>query len=293
MSGKVSLVAMVLVIAPALLVVMHYYGAGMPGTAQAQEDPLDEDPLDDGPSGNMDEPFRPVTMPRPADHDPFGFVHPSPPMPKSSAPAVDDPFGNGSPPRKPEPARGTKKKAKVRRTRPLRCGEEAILAALQEPTSLQFIETKLFDVVDFLREKHAVQIHIDQRALNELGIPSDTPITLNLSGIPLRSGLELMLRELDLTWTIESDVLLITTAERAETLLITKTYEVADLLMAAPSYRFDGRTLPTTRWEPPMTTIQPGAIGGGMSGGTGTGMGFMSVEDDGRSAGGLPHGDTR
>jgi len=113
----------------------------------------------------------------------------------------------------------------------LRSGGKAIEKALDQPTRLEFIETPLYDVVDYLRERHGIQIMVDHRALDMVGIPSDTPITVNIRKLPLRSALDLMLREFDLTWTVHCDVLLITTPEEAETMMITKVYDVADLVV--------------------------------------------------------------
>jgi len=108
--------------------------------------------------------------------------------------------------------------------------EAKINAALDSPTQLEFIETPLQDVVDYLKELHGIEIQIDFRALEEVGIPTDTPLTKNLKGVTLRSALRLLLRELDLTYVIQDEVLLITTPEEAECHLTTKVYPVADLV---------------------------------------------------------------
>lgn len=109
--------------------------------------------------------------------------------------------------------------------------EEAIEKTLGEPAALEFIETPLADVMSSLAEKHEINIQIDQRALDDVGVPADTPITKALKGISLRSALNLMLRELDLTWIIGDEVLLITTPEEAEMRLTVKAYDVADLVI--------------------------------------------------------------
>jgi hypothetical protein len=59
-----------------------------------------------------------------------------------------------------------------------------------------------------------------------LGITPETTITKNLKGIPLRSALRLMLRDLGLSYVIRNDVLVITSPEEA---CYTKVYDVADL----------------------------------------------------------------
>jgi hypothetical protein len=109
--------------------------------------------------------------------------------------------------------------------------EQAIADELQKPTEIEFLETPFQDVFHYLEDYHEIQIEIDQRALGEVGIPSDTPITKHLKGISLRSALRLLLRDLDLTYVIRDEVLLITTPERAETTyLCTRVYPVAELV---------------------------------------------------------------
>ena len=116
------------------------------------------------------------------------------------------------------------------KSREIRTGEEAILQALEEKTQLDFVETPLTDVIAFFEDAHQVEIEIDQRALGDVGIGTDSPITKTLKGVTFRSALNLLLRDLDLAWTIKDEVLLITTHEAAEQMLLTRIYDVADLV---------------------------------------------------------------
>ena len=108
--------------------------------------------------------------------------------------------------------------------------EKKINAALDAPVRLEVVEKPLQDVVDFLKDQYQIEIQIDERALGDMGIGSDTPITRSLKDVSLRSGLKLILRELDLTYAIRDEVLLITTPEEAESQLVTKAYPVGDLI---------------------------------------------------------------
>lgn len=109
--------------------------------------------------------------------------------------------------------------------------EERIFQALEDNTNLEFIETSLGDVMSYLEDLHHIQIEIDSQALRDVGLDTDVPITRNLRAISLRSALRLMLRELDLTYMIRDEVLLITTPEKAEDQLVTRVYPVADLVL--------------------------------------------------------------
>jgi ribosomal protein L20 len=109
--------------------------------------------------------------------------------------------------------------------------EQKIEQELEKPTQLEFIETPLQDVLDHLKSHHKIEIQVDRKALSDVGLdPSTLPITKNLKGLSLRSALELTLHDLDLTYLVQDEVLMITTPEEAETRLTTKFYPVADLI---------------------------------------------------------------
>jgi len=132
--------------------------------------------------------------------------------------------------------------------------ERKILSELKKPTELDFVDTPLSEVVNYLKDRHQIEIELDQRALQDVGVDTNTPITKSLRGISLRSALRLLLRELDLTYVIKDEVLLITTPEQAGNDLVLKVYPVADLVV------------------PPNVM---GGAGMGGWGGMGMGMGMM------------------
>jgi len=105
---------------------------------------------------------------------------------------------------------------------PVTSPPEKIKNALKDATRLEFIETRLKDVVSFLRDRHDIPIIIDRRGLADAGIGPDIPVTQNIKGISLQSGLRLMLDELKLTHVVENEVLLITTQERRAKLPVPK-----------------------------------------------------------------------
>ncbi len=178
--------------------------------------------------------------------------------------------------------------------------EEKIREALEENTNFEFIETRLSEVVDYLRDLHDIEIQIDQKALDDVGIGTDTPVTRNLKGIRLRSALRLMLRELDLTYVIRDEVLLITTPEEVENLLTTKVYPVADLVLPIPQTGFQGGFgglggfgggnqgggggMGFGQGGGGMGGFGGGGMGGGGFGGGGGGGGFFNVADDAETA---------
>ena len=78
-----------------------------------------------------------------------------------------------------------------------------------ELTELEFVDQPLIDVIEYLKERHNIEIVLDAKALLDAGIGFDTPITRNIRGISLKSALELVLGELDLTCYAEGDRLIV------------------------------------------------------------------------------------
>ncbi|HUY32593.1 MAG TPA: hypothetical protein VMV69_07400 [Pirellulales bacterium] len=115
---------------------------------------------------------------------------------------------------------------------PLGEREAAIEAALTEQTSLDFTDQPLSDVVEILKQTHKIQIQLDNKALADAGVGSDTTITRQIHDVKLSSALDMLLGELDLTYVIRDEVLLITTKTEAENMLSTRLYPVADLVKA-------------------------------------------------------------
>ena len=108
--------------------------------------------------------------------------------------------------------------------------EAHILAALDDKTELEFVDQPLSDVIDYLKQRHGIEIQVDHKALTDAGLGSDTPITKHVRGIRLESALDLMLDDLDLTFLVRDEVMFITSKQVAENLLTAKTYPVADLV---------------------------------------------------------------
>ena len=138
-------------------------------------------------------------------------------------PAAADPFGMSAANEQPPATVAGKPR--------VRGGEAVIEKALDSPTQMEFIDAPLCDVIEFLKDYHGIEIQLDRRATEDVGITADTPITTNLKGISLRAALNLLLRYHSLTSTIQDEVLLITTPEEAECRLKTKVLDVADLVV--------------------------------------------------------------
>lgn len=109
--------------------------------------------------------------------------------------------------------------------------EGRILAELDKQTNFDFVERPLQEVIDEIALRYKIPIIIDTTSLDDYGISTDTPVTIHLKGVSLRSALQLMLRELDLTYFIQGKGLQITTPEELHHLLSRSAWYNETLLM--------------------------------------------------------------
>lgn len=106
--------------------------------------------------------------------------------------------------------------------------EKAIMKALASPISAEFDKNTLEEVIGYLRKATGVEILVDKRALEEASVSYETPITLKLRA-STRTVLKRMLSDLNLTYVIKDEAILITSRERASQMTTTRTYYIGDL----------------------------------------------------------------
>ncbi|MFO0953121.1 MAG: RNA polymerase sigma factor [Isosphaeraceae bacterium] len=106
---------------------------------------------------------------------------------------------------------------------------QEILKKLNEPITMEFPqETPLEDVLNYIQKAtqgptdRGIPIYVDPRGLQEAEKTLTSPITLKLVGVPLRTSLRLLLKQLDLTYVVRDGLLTITsqTDEEAPTPLL-------------------------------------------------------------------------
>lgn len=117
---------------------------------------------------------------------------------------------------------------------PIRIGEgvkdEVVRKKLTEPTAFRFSKTPLEEALASLAEQHDVRIDLNRSSLSDLGISPDVPVTLKLTDVSLRSALELILPQLDLTYLVDSGRLLIESIEESEDRKCVVIYPLGDLI---------------------------------------------------------------
>jgi len=107
--------------------------------------------------------------------------------------------------------------------------EQSIKDILHDKVSFQFTQTPLIETLRDLKGERALNILVDFKSLEDSGVPSDAPITLEMKDVTLRSALNQLLQPLDLTWTIRDESVVVLTKERADSDIQTRVYLVADL----------------------------------------------------------------
>ena len=171
--------------------------------------------------------------------------------------------------------------------------EARIQAALGEDTHIEFIDTPLEEVVAFLRDMHDIPIEMDVRALDDVGLSPETPVTKNLRGISLGSALKLILEDLEMTFVVHNEVLLLTTKDAAPKHAVIRVYDVSKLI---------GDDADATRLCDAVSRVlhssPPGGDGNAPAGsspggafGYGGGYGSDDGEDDSEDYGGAGYGE--
>ena len=162
---------------------------------------------------------------------------------------------------------------------------KSILAKLEEPISMAFPnETPLEDVLKYIKaatqgpNDTGIPIYVDPVGLNEAEKTMTSPVMLDLEGVPLKTTLRLLLKQLGLTYTVKDGLLTITSESSEDQPTEIRVYPVADLAIIPLSLIGGGMMGGLGR--SPMGGLGMGGLGmGGMGLGMGGmgGMGMMSV----------------
>ena len=153
--------------------------------------------------------------------------------------------------------------------------EQRIRSALLEPTELMFNQVPLKDVIDYIHEHHHINIMFDLAALKSATPPIDPSqalVTFEIKDISLKSALNLMLSNWNLTYVIRDEVLLITTEEAASRMLATRVYNVRDLIGVNNEEELESLATLIQQAVDPSSSWQSGGGEGTLQTFTGPGM---------------------
>lgn len=96
---------------------------------------------------------------------------------------------------------------------PVTTTQETINAALQEPTSLEFINTPLPLVLQSIEKAHKIPVEIDEEQFKAAGLDPQMRVSCNVVGVKLSDALDSMLSDLMLRYVIRDGRLVVVPAE--------------------------------------------------------------------------------
>jgi hypothetical protein len=107
--------------------------------------------------------------------------------------------------------------------------QQVIENALSQTDAFEFNDASLSAFVATLREKYGMNVVIDYRALSEKEIGTDSPVSIKLKDVTVRSALELAIRPLGLNWTIYCEAIVISTPAAIQNMQVTKVYDITEV----------------------------------------------------------------
>lgn len=81
----------------------------------------------------------------------------------------------------------------------VRADEAQVRAALEKKISLAVLEVPLDQVAEHLSEKLQVNVRLNVRSINSIGVGVEIPVTLKLNDVPARVVLDRVTGDLDLS----------------------------------------------------------------------------------------------
>jgi hypothetical protein len=98
--------------------------------------------------------------------------------------------------------------------------DQAVLKKLEEPLAISFSRpTPLKELLNQIRSSLAessgttVPIYVDPKGLEQARVTLSTPVTMDLEGIPLKTALRLMLKQLGLAYCVRDGVLIVSSLQ--------------------------------------------------------------------------------
>ena len=144
----------------------------------------------------------------------------------------------------------------------------------------------LSKVINYLRDMSGSNIVVNWKVLEGVGVDREAPITLNVRELPMRKLLQLALDQASpqtqLTFSVDSNVIQVTTQDDADKQMITRVYIVDDLVMVNP---YANNTPPRLNLQS-LTNSGTSSFSGGGSGSGGGGGGLGGGGSGGGGGGG-------
>lgn len=111
-----------------------------------------------------------------------------------------------------------------------RAGEQKVQQAMQKKIKAQWKDVPVAAVLKSIAKEAAVNLWIDESSLSEEGVPTDTPVVLDLGETSIWTAMTFITEPLGLGWHERNGVLEITTQAKADEQLTTRIYDVSALV---------------------------------------------------------------
>jgi len=109
-----------------------------------------------------------------------------------------------------------------------------------EIANINLVGVSFVDAIDYLRDLSGANINVNWRLLQDKNVTKDTQVHVRLRSVSMRKALQLILDEAGgstpLTYFIDQGVIEITTQEAADSKLVTRVYDVGDLIVDIPDF---------------------------------------------------------
>ena len=161
----------------------------------------------------------------------------------------------------------------------------ALAALAMQLPEVKFDGTRLADAIDSLRDVSNANFHVDWRQIETIGVSRDTPVSFTARRITLRKALTMVLAQTsnpgELSFYNDGGVIEVTTKAIADDIVITRLYDVTDLL------------IPTMSMSGTGNGGGSGNSGGGINSGTSSSGGGRGRSGGNSSGGGISSGSGR
>jgi hypothetical protein len=119
------------------------------------------------------------------------------------------------------------------------------------PPTFDFNETPLEGVVEFFRKLTGANFYVNWKALEEVGVTRETPVTLQIANVPIGRALTLVTDQLTdnldkyrrVYWVVDDGIIFIAPGSALNTRMRTRTYDLGTLMFRPMEIRADQREL--------------------------------------------------
>jgi hypothetical protein len=108
--------------------------------------------------------------------------------------------------------------------------EKSIIKSLNSPVTVTFSDSHFKDVIEYLATLSDQNIILDPGAMEQNDVTYDSPVTLKVRELSLRSTLRKVLSQFNLTYIVKDEVIYVTSKEKAKKEMVTRVYPVGDLV---------------------------------------------------------------